>query len=584
MVDRRRLAAGVLALGVLTLGALMAPALGAARVAYFTGSGSGATGSMAAPVELSTQIANPANQVSIAMSSEGAPEDVAITPDGKTAYVVDNERVVPIDVATNKAGAPIPIPIYGEAIAITPDGRFAYVTSVFVAPDEVSKIDLATGTVVATIPVGQNLFGIAITPDGKTAYVVSGGDDAVIPIDVATNAVGSPIPVGNFPSVIAVTPDGTSAHVLVPTEEKLVRIDVATNTVTGAIPNVGGLELAIAPNGTRAYAVGGVEVTPVELTTGAAAPPLVASAQGGFEDVAILPSGAVGYMTTQTLEASLPKGLMTPFIAGGDTPPALLPPFPLNAPFVRALAIVPNQPPRADFTPSSVSTTANQSVSFDANASADTDGGSVVRYDWDFGDGSSLANGGAAPQHSYSKPGTYTVTLTTTDDEGCSVALVFTGQTAYCNGSSIARTTRTVIVAGGTAPLPICPSVKASASTFLPKRRPGNVLPGVRVQLSTGVPAKMNVTAALLYRRDGKEASAGLGQISVLVNKWRRVRFAVPPELRQELPIGKPVKVAVRIETIPRDGNPCEASVVNRVLKVHVVKVFPNRVQAERPR
>jgi YVTN family beta-propeller protein len=574
MVDRRRFATGVLVLSALALVALMAPVLASARVAYFTGS-NGSAGEIAAPVELSTQTANPANQVSTGMSSEGAPEDVAITPDGKTAYVVTNDEVVPIDVATNTAGAAIPIPPFGEAIAITPDGRFAYVASVFAA-DVVTKIDLATNTGVAEIPVGENLFGLAVTPAGRTVYVVSNNDGSVYPIDVATNAVGPAIPVGTFPSAIAVTPDGTSAYVLRPAEAKLVRIDLATSTVTGSISNVFGLELAIAPNSAKAYAVGGTEVTPVDLTAGVAGAPVVASAQGSFEDVAFLPDGSTAYMTNQTFEGSLGKGLMTPIVTAGDV---LQPNFPLNSSFVRALAIVPNQPPRADFSVAPQAAKATQPVSFDAAASADIDGGSVARYDWDFGDGSAAANGGANPQHIYAQPGTYTVTLTVTDNEGCSLLMVFPGQTAYCNGSSIARTTRTVVVERN-----LCPQVKASASTFAPKRRPGNVLPGVRVMLSTGVPAKLTVTARLVYGQNGKEASAKLGTISANVNKWRRVRFAIPPELRQELPVGRRVRVELRIETEPKGGSPCESTVVNQTLKVRVAKVFPNRVQAERPR
>jgi hypothetical protein len=106
----------------------------------------------------------------------------------------------------------------------------------------------------------------------------------------------------------------------------------------------------------------------------------------------------------------------------------------------------------------------------------------------------------------------------------------------------------------------------------------------VRVRLSTGVPSRLTVTATLLYELDGKPASAGLGEISVNVNKWRRVRFALPSELRPMVPVGTPVKVAVRIESAPRNGAPCEASVTNRNLKVHVVKVFPNRVQELRVR
>jgi hypothetical protein len=39
------------------------------------------------------------------------------------------------------------------------------------------------------------------------------------------------------------------------------------------------------------------------------------------------------------------------------------------------------------------------------------------------------------------------VTLTLTDNEGCSTSFVFTGQTASCNGSGVATVTKTVRVA-----------------------------------------------------------------------------------------------------------------------------------------
>lgn len=55
--------------------------------------------------------------------------------------------------------------------------------------------------------------------------------------------------------------------------------------------------------------------------------------------------------------------------------------------------------------------------SFDASGSSDPDG-TIVQYDWDFGDGTSAANAGATVVHSYAAAGTYDVTLTVTDDDG----------------------------------------------------------------------------------------------------------------------------------------------------------------------
>ncbi|MBO4275807.1 PKD domain-containing protein, partial [Microbispora triticiradicis] len=69
----------------------------------------------------------------------------------------------------------------------------------------------------------------------------------------------------------------------------------------------------------------------------------------------------------------------------------------------------PNQPPTASFT---VSCPALE-CSFDAGASADSDG-SIASYAWDFGDGT--AGSGKTPAHTYPAAGDYPVKLTVTDD------------------------------------------------------------------------------------------------------------------------------------------------------------------------
>jgi len=53
------------------------------------------------------------------------------------------------------------------------------------------------------------------------------------------------------------------------------------------------------------------------------------------------------------------------------------------------------------------------------------------------------------------------VTLTVTDDAGCSTALVFTGQAVLCNGSAAARTTRSIVVPKATPKPPPHPSLSA---------------------------------------------------------------------------------------------------------------------------
>ncbi|MEJ2453850.1 MAG: S8 family serine peptidase [Candidatus Thiodiazotropha sp.] len=74
-----------------------------------------------------------------------------------------------------------------------------------------------------------------------------------------------------------------------------------------------------------------------------------------------------------------------------------------------------NQAPTAAITATPASGTAPLQVAFDGSASSDADG-SITAYDWAFGDGQS--GNGAVTSHTYSTAGSYTATLTVTDNEG----------------------------------------------------------------------------------------------------------------------------------------------------------------------
>ena len=69
--------------------------------------------------------------------------------------------------------------------------------------------------------------------------------------------------------------------------------------------------------------------------------------------------------------------------------------------------------PSASFTFNPTSPLSSDQVSFSSTSSDD---GTLTGWQWDFGDGDTTA--GADVTHGYSLPGTYTVTLTVTDDEG----------------------------------------------------------------------------------------------------------------------------------------------------------------------
>ena len=79
------------------------------------------------------------------------------------------------------------------------------------------------------------------------------------------------------------------------------------------------------------------------------------------------------------------------------------------------IALTPNKSPiaRFSFTPSDPET--NEDITFNASDSVDRDG-SIATYSWTFGDGTTAST--ATHTKSYSTAGTYTVTLTVTDNDG----------------------------------------------------------------------------------------------------------------------------------------------------------------------
>jgi PKD repeat protein len=96
-----------------------------------------------------------------------------------------------------------------------------------------------------------------------------------------------------------------------------------------------------------------------------------------------------------------------------------------------------NKPPVAAFTP----TMTNLNGSFDASGSQDPDG-TIVSYDWDFGDGSAHGSGQSVT-HPYA-PGTYTVTLTVTDNNGATA----TASRSVTATAPSGTTTTTVVPSG----------------------------------------------------------------------------------------------------------------------------------------
>ena len=102
-----------------------------------------------------------------------------------------------------------------------------------------------------------------------------------------------------------------------------------------------------------------------------------------------------------------PSGLWSLNVTASDSA------TPINSGFAVKAIQIQNSPPLATFTGSTNSALTGVSITFDASSSSDPDG-TIVRYFWNFGDGST--GSGATTTHSYATPGTYTVTLTVEDN------------------------------------------------------------------------------------------------------------------------------------------------------------------------
>jgi YVTN family beta-propeller protein len=329
--------------------------------------------------------------------------DIAFNPSGTRAYVT-NETTDMLDVINTDNNTVMPSIAVGNqprAVVVNTSGTRAY-TGNTIAPYTISVVNLVTGVDTSDVS-STNLDrpeNLGIDPSGAKVYAAnfgaSAGGTTVGVLDAGNDSVGS-VTVGTTPTSVMVTPSGARAYVTDRDSSSLSIIDTATSTNVGTVSlSFSPQHIAITPDGTRAL------ITGQDANTG-----------DGEDAVLDLANNKI---------VVGPRSL--PSANGAAIAPAEQP--------VPVLKLEPGL--------------SREKTRFDASASS---GGPIVRYDWSFGDGKRLSNGGPKVAHIYIKAGSYTVKLTETD--GCAPGAVFgpfgvsfNGHSPFCNGRSTVQKTVTV--------------------------------------------------------------------------------------------------------------------------------------------
>jgi PKD repeat protein len=372
--------------------------------------------------------------------------NMAFAPDGARAAIsfffspgIQALTVAP-DGSVSPAGAPIAQPT-GGGLAVSPDGRFAYVAN---RPAGIRAYSFGSdGTLkpIAGSPFGSQEVGdIAMTPDGRFLYATTAGN-LVACFEVSPDGRLAPLGTTSVPSpgTIEVSPDGRFLFV-----GKEMGGD-------GVISFSIGADGSLTQNGEPAL-TGDVAMGYFTISSDGSHVYMPDSNVDGIVTAAVAADGRLSVVGTTKIEdpgAAVVSpdghflywnqrggsGHIGAASIGADGIPVLIPGTALwNSGERERMLIQPQPAPTASFTAKPAAP--GSESRFDAGVST-----RAVRYDWDFGDGTTLVDGGATPSHRYATAGVYDVELTVTDAQGCSVRKIYTGQSTECPGGSAATTT-----------------------------------------------------------------------------------------------------------------------------------------------
>ena len=159
------------------------------------------------------------------------PNGIAITPDDRLLLVTvyGEDRLAFVDTKSNSVASSVPVP-KPHTVAISPDGKSAYVTVQEPGHFGLALIDVAGRKLVRTIPLEKTPRDGEFAYDGKRFYFTQAGVSSVQVLDPSSDKIVAQIPTGVSPHYVG-RPRGMQVGIVVvqgPSE--LLLFDPATNS------------------------------------------------------------------------------------------------------------------------------------------------------------------------------------------------------------------------------------------------------------------------------------------------------------------------------------------------------------------
>ena len=284
------------------------------------------------PVELDTRTA----EASIPLSITGAPVlgsfAIATSPDGRWAYVATTDGVAAPSVAAPGGRAGAGTKASASATTRATGRKSPASVGRLSGPgvrDVVVPINLSTQQALAPIPLPGRAgsHAVVVLPDGRTVLVADGS--SIVPVDAVTDDVGTPLDLGAGHTVfgMALAPSGTVLYALVPggvipvdVVHATARPEIVTGLAVSSVYSPHGI--AVSANGSTVYVAGqggqnyGGRVMPIQAATGALLP------ETGFDQFGIADPAALALAGSDVLVVDAANNWIDPVSLASFSDPA----------------------------------------------------------------------------------------------------------------------------------------------------------------------------------------------------------------------------------------------------------------------